>query len=66
MKWATGLMFIRMAEVIKSNFDSVRSPFLIVHDPYDKVNYYTIDFCHYARRYFHHHVLFVFSVLLTI
>ena len=37
MKWATGLMFIRMAEALKTEFASVRCPFVILHDPYDKV-----------------------------
>lgn len=37
MKWATGLMFIRMAEALKTEFSSVRCPFVILHDPYDKV-----------------------------
>ena len=37
MKWGTGLMFIRMSETIRSNFSALKSPFLIVHDPYDKV-----------------------------
>jgi len=37
MKWGTGLMFVRMAEALKAEFESVRCPFLIIHDPYDKV-----------------------------
>lgn len=37
MKWGTGLMFIRMSEVIRNEFTAMRCPFLIVHDPYDRV-----------------------------
>ena len=37
IKWGTALMFIRMSEAIKSQFTELRAPFIIIHDPYDKV-----------------------------
>ena len=37
IKWGTALMFIRMSEAIKSQFTELHAPFIIIHDPYDKV-----------------------------
>jgi len=38
MRWATGLMFIRMFEAFTLEAANIRSPFLVLHDPDDKVD----------------------------